>query len=451
MTRYPKMPPLNRLVEAVQLEAQLKAEYGARGIAAPLLQAERALRASLAEVKRLPIDRALARREPNGLDAIRALRQPGPRRLWKGFDKGVYAERLAGAFLGRMAGCTLGAPVEFWPVDSMAALAAENGDDFPPTDYWSRVPEPRSKRYGMSERQSYTRGGIAGVPVDDDTMYTLLGLLVAEEHGPDFSTDDVGRSWLRHLPYACTAEDVALKNLKKGIPASRTAVTNNPYCEWIGADIRADPWGYMAPGWPERAAAMAYRDACISHRRQGIYGEMFFAAAVAAAFAVDDPVEALRIGLTEIPRDCALHKAVRWALRIAPGIRSHRDAREAMDTKFKGMHPVHTVNNACLTVWGITLGGTDFTRVIGETVAMGMDNDCTAATAGSIVGAVVGRKGIPSRWHRGFGDTIHSYLIGSRRFSIRNVLRRFERQARRVHAVPHEHNASRAGRRRTAI
>ena len=69
--------------------------------------------------------------------------------------------------------------------------------------------------------------------------------------------------------------------------------------------------------------------------------------------------------------------------------------------------------------------------MIGETVAMGMDNDCTAATAGSIVGAVVGRRGIPAKWTRGFDDTIHSYLIGRERFSIRDVLRRFEKQARR--------------------
>jgi ADP-ribosylglycohydrolase len=243
----------------------------------------------------------------------------------------------------------------------------------------------------------------------------------------------VGRSWVKYLPYACTAEDVALKNLKKGIPAVQAGSRNNPYCEWIGADIRADPWGYMAPGWPERAAEMAYRDAYLSHRRQGIYGEMFFAASVAAAFAVDDPVEALRIGLTEIPRDCALQKAVQWALRIAPEIKNHRQARAAMDKKFKGMHAVHTINNACLTVWGITIGKTDFTRAIGETVAMGMDNDCTAATAGSIVGAVVGKKGIPSKWYKGFGDTIRSYLIGKKRFSIQDVLRRFEKQAQRVH------------------
>lgn len=433
MTAYARVPPFNKLIDVLVLEAQLKAEHGARGMGGPMREAERALRAAIRRMRALPEDPALARAEPDDLAAIRTRRSPGPRRLWRGLDRHTYPDRLAGALLGRMAGCTLGAPVEQWPVNRMEALAAENGDPFPPTGYWRYVPEPKTLRYRMSPRERYTRGGISGVPVDDDTIYTLLGLLIAEEHGPDFTTADAGTSWVRYLSHAFSAEDVALRGLRRGIPATRTGALNNPYREWIGADIRADPWGYMAPGWPERAAAMAYRDAFLSHRRQGIYGAMFFAAAVAAAFAVDDPVAALRIGLTEIPRRCALHRAIRWALRVAPDIKDYRQARQAVDERFKGMHRVHTINNACLTVWGITIGGTDFTRVIGETVAMGMDNDCTAATAGSIVGAVVGRRRIPARWHRPFGDTIHSYLIDRPRFSIRDVLRRFESQARRIH------------------
>jgi len=279
----------------------------------------------------------------------------------------------------------------------------------------------------------YARQARSGVPVDDDLAYTLLGLLIAEEYGPEFTTADVAAAWLRFLPYACTAEDVALRNLKAGVAPERAAVVDNPYSQWIGADIRADPWGYLAPGWPERAAAMAYRDAFLSHRRQGIYGAMFFAAAISAAFALDDPVEAVRVGLTEIPRDCALARAVRWALRQAPQITDFRAARAAVDRRFAGMHPVHTINNACLTVWGLTIGGRDVTRVLGETVAMGLDNDCTAATAGSLVGAVVGKAGVPSHWYDRFDDTVHSYLIGRRRFGIRALIRRFGRQARRVH------------------
>jgi ADP-ribosylglycohydrolase len=430
---YPRHPDLNKLTDELALYAQLKAEHGAKGISKPLANAERALKSALTELKRLPIDKDLAKQEPNALEAIQALRPSGPRRIWDTFDKQAYGDRLEGALLGRMAACTLGAPVEFWSIDRMRALADENGEAFPPTDYWSRVPDPKTKRYRMSRREEYTRSGMNGVPVDDDIIYTLLGLLVAEDHGPDFTIANVGETWIKYLPYACTAEHVALANLKKGVPASRVADVNNPCCEWIGADIRADPWGYMAPGWPERAAAMAYTDAYISHRRQGIYGEMYFAAAIAAAFTVDDPVEALRIGLSEIPKNCALAKAVRWALRVSPDIKDYKDARAAMDKKFKGMHDVHTINNACLTIWGITIGGRDFTKVIGETVAMGLDNDCTAATAASIVGAVVGKQGIPEHWYGNFNNIIYSYLIRKKRFSISGVLNRFEKQARQVH------------------
>ena len=432
--KYPRIPDLKGLSEELELYAQLKSEYGSKGVSGPLSNAAKALRLALSELKRLPIDRNLAKQEPNSLEGIQALRPSGPRRMWSTLEKRAYRDRLEGALLGRLAGCTLGAPVEFWSIERMKALAEENGEAFPPTDYWTRVPEPRQKRYQMSRREEYTRCGLAGVPVDDDIVYTLLGLLIVEEYGPEFSIDHVGQAWLKYVPYACTAEHIALRNLKNGLPARRVGATDNPYCEWIGADIRADPWGYMAPGWPERAAAMAYRDAYISHRRQGVYGEMFFAAAISAAFGVDDPVEALRIGLTEIPRNCALSKAVRWALRVSPEIKDYQAARDAVESKFAGMHRVHTINNACLTIWGITIGGRDFSRAIGETVAMGMDNDCTTATAGSIVGAVVGKKGIPKHWYQNFNNTIHSYLIARKRFSISQVVRRFERQASRIHS-----------------
>ena len=430
---YPKTSDLKSLVEEIELYSQLKAEYGAEGLASILSDTRQELRASLARLKKLPVDKKRSQQEPDDLPGIQSLRPAGPRRLWQGFEKNEYSDKVEGALLGRLAGCTLGAPVEFWSIEKMQALAIENGDAFPPTDYWSRVPEPELKRYQVSPRKAYTRKGIAGVPVDDDIVYTLLGLLIIEEHGIEFTVEDVGKAWLKYLPYACTAEEIALKNLKKGVPARLAGASNNPYCEWIGADIRSDSWAYVAPGWPERAAIMAYRDACISHRRQGVYGEMFFAAAIAAAFHVDDPVEALRIGLTEIPRDCTLSKEIRWALRVSPEIRDYKHARAAVESRFSGMSHAHTINNACLTVWAITIGGTDFSRVIGEAVAMGMDNDCTAATAGSIVGAVVGKKDIPVRWYENFDNKIYSYLIGKKKFTISGVVSRFEKQARRVH------------------
>ena len=432
---YPRIPDYGRLIDQLRLYSQLEREYGARGIAAIHRDAERALRHALTALKRLPIDKAMAKREPNALAAIRRLRPRGPRRMIEHVDWSEYAERLEGALLARMAGCTLGAIVEGWPVARMEAWAKQIGDRFPPVDYWSAAERPDALRYGTSRNADYTRSRMRGVPVDDDIAYTLLGLLIAEEHGPGFTTGDVAQAWLKYLPMACTAEHVALENLKRGIAPDRAADVDNPYCEWIGADIRSDPWGYLAPGWPERAAELAWRDARLSHRRQGIYGAMLFSAAMAAAFAVDDPVEAIRIGLTEIPKDCRLAKEIRWALKVGPRLKDYRAARRAVDDRFPGMHTVHTINNACLTVFGLMIGGRDVTRVISQTVAMGLDNDCTAATAGSIVGAVVGKRGVPRHWSRPFGNTVHSYLKGRKRFTISGLVQRFTRQAKRVTAI----------------
>jgi len=414
--------------------AALQHEYGARGIEEIIARLEQEIETTCAKIRQLPIDSALAAREPNDLAAIRALRPEGPRRLWKTFDEAAYADRIEGALLGRFAGCTLGAPVEFWPIEKMENLAKENGLSFPPLEYWRYVPEPYEKRYGVSPREAYTRDKMKGVPVDDDITYTLLGLLILEDFGPQFTVTDVGKAWLKYLPYACTAEDIALQNLKKGLPADKAGEIDNPWCEWIGADIRSDPWGYLAPGLPEAAAEMAWRDAFLSHRRQGIYGEMYFAAVIAAAFAVDDPLEALRIGLTEIPRECALAQAVRWALEEAPRIRNYQEARRAAESYCAGMSGVHTIINALLTIWGITLHGKDFSKVIGEVVAMGLDNDCTAATAGSIVGAVVGKHGIPAHWVKPFDNTIYTYMIDRQEFKIDDVAARFATQAKRVFA-----------------
>ncbi len=349
-------------------------------------------------------------------------------------DEATYSSKLAGALLGRLAGCTLGAPVEFWPVAQMEALARANGEPFPPVDYWQQVPDPAALRYETSPREAYTRRKMNGVPVDDDIVYTLLGLLIAEEFGPDFTPADVGSAWLKYLPFACTAEDAALRKLRAGVPAAQAADPGNPQTEWIGAAIRADPWGYLAPGQPARAAELARRDAGLSHRGLGIHGEMFWAAAIAAAFAVRDPLEALRSGLAEIPAGCDLARHIRWALAEAPRMADYEDARAAVEARFPGMEHAHTANNACLTVFGLALGGTDFTRVIGETVAMGLDNDCTAATAGSLVGAIIGRAGIPAQWMAAFHDTIHTYLIGHPRFSIADVVRRFAAQTARFRA-----------------
>ena len=361
----------------------------------------------LAELRALPDDPALLAAEPDDLPGIRALRPAGERRYWNELPEATHRDRLEAALLGRFAGCVLGSIVECWEVDQMERWAAYLGDAFPPTDYWSAAERPHDLKYRTSPREDFTRAKMDGVPTDDDLIYTQLGLLILEDYGVDFSLDDVGAAWMKYLPHAATAEGIALANLHAGVPASEAAVVDNPFIYWIGADIRSDPWGYAAPGYPELAAEFAWRDASISHRRNGIYGAMYFSAVISAAFALGDPLAALEAGLAEIPADCLLARELRWALEVAPSIKNYREARaNAVDERYAGMHRIHTINNAVLTAWGLTIGGDDFTKVIGETVAMGLDNDCTAATAGSIFGAAYGKAAIPKHWYKDFNNKV---------------------------------------------
>ena len=375
--------------------------------------------------------------EPEKLEEIRAQRPKGPRRLC-GNIPDDYRERFLGSFLGRGAGCTLGAGLEFQSVEKMRVWAEHFGDTFPLTNYWSEVKNPEAPRYITGNATNLTKGNMVAIPVDDDTAYTLIGLLTLEKFGTHFTHEQMAQLWNDEIEIhgkngswgLFWGERKFINNYRSGMDAGRAGYFQNPNVQSVAAWTRADAWGYAAPGWPEKAAQLAYRDASANHRRNGVYGEMFMAAAVSAAFVVNDPREALEIALGEIPAESLFAEAVKWAFSIAPSIHSYKDAVEAVTSRYEGMFEGHAINNALYVIFGILIGGTDFTRVIGETVAMGFDNDCTGATAGSIVGAIIGKKNLPSHWYEPFQNRVECYFRSCPRYlDIDELEKRFRRQA----------------------
>ncbi|WP_067835943.1 ADP-ribosylglycohydrolase family protein [Nocardia lijiangensis] len=200
-------------------------------------------------------------------------------------------DRIYGGWLGRCVGCTLGKPLEngfVWTREHIRAYL-ERAGAYPLTDYVPAVlppPFPLNPTWPVS-----ARGRVDGAPRDDDIDYTVLGLHLLESRGLNFTTDDVATLWLERLPFlqTYTAERVAYRNLVDGLHPPKTATFRNPYREWIGAMIRADIFGYVNPGNPQRAAALAAREAAVSHTGNGIYAAMWAAALIAAAFTAGTP------------------------------------------------------------------------------------------------------------------------------------------------------------------
>lgn len=415
--------------------AELKCEQGASSAATQIVNDVRKyIENAVSQIENLPDDETQKAKEPDDLESILELRESGKRKLWKALpDEAVLQDKMNGALIGRMVGCILGSPVELMTTENMRDWCDYLGKSFPPTDFWENVERPYIKNFYGAYRYEYLKQNMKYVPVDDDIVYTQLALLILEKYGPNFTTENVGAAWQEYLPFACTAEEVALNNLKKGIPASQAAVNGNPYRQWIGAAIRSDGFAYAAAGYPEKAARMAYQDAFLSHRRNGIYGEMFLAAAQSAAFAVQDPIEAIQIGLTEIPKDCNLHKDIEWALSVGITVKDYKDARKLVDERFPNMNQVHTNNNLCLIVFGLMIAKGDIVKGLSELVAMGLDNDCTAASAGSILGAVVGKKKIPQYLYERFHNEADTYLKETGKFKIDDMTNRFISITRQIY------------------
>jgi len=351
--------------------------------------------------------------EPSDLGSIKQSRPKGKRDLNCNLSPEDYYDKVYGAWLGRCVGCVLGKPVEGWPRDRIEGYLKLSGS-YPLNDY---IPEVVPTPEGYTLHPSYPgsmRGTIDGMPRDDDLDYTILGLHVLEEYGFGFTASDVASEWLTHLPYnlVYTAERVAYKNLINGLQPTETANYRNPYREWIGAQIRADIFGYVAPGVPEYAAELAFKDASLSHVKNGIYGEMIVAAMISAAFVLDDVEEIIKVGLSEIPENCRLAKAVRDLMQWSKEYPNWDSCWDRAMEDYGDLSWVHTINNTLFILLGLLYGEGDLGKTVSISVMAGHDTDCTGASVGSIIGTMLGAKSHESRWVNPLQDRVKSILAG---------------------------------------
>jgi ADP-ribosylglycohydrolase len=394
--------------------------------------------AELSTLTRDPVFRYV---QPNELDEIRKERSEGPRQLPLNLSDDELLDRFHGAWTGRACGCALGKPVE---ILGMIGYKNKNGRAAIKTYLQNRGQWPLDFYFSGQEAddgikllfEKSLRENIAYMEPDDDIHYTLIALKVLEEKGADFQWHDIARCWNASLPYSaiCTAETQAIMNFNLKTPRmgmefffpdpAFTRRNNNPYREWIGAQIRADGWAYACAGNPELAAEFAYRDACWTHTANGIYGEMFMAAVIAAAFVETEPERLIEIGLSEIPENCKLAEAIRQALDWIRDCQDFESFMDRLDNQYGSLSPVHTVNNALIVVMSLFYGKMNPDRSTCIAVMAGLDTDCNGATVGSITGAATGLGKFGGKLAAPLNDTIKPQVFGFQNITMKELAER---------------------------
>ena len=368
--------------------------------------------------------------EPSDLDAIHA--EQMPRTAPAAYDKAALADRIHGAWIGRVTGCLLGKPVENRSREYIRKIAEADGN-YPITRYLhGNVPNPTGDSFfdDPNFKNNWFIEKVCGCsPSDDDTNYTTLALSIVEQYGKNFTSLDIVEGWLRNFPAycLCTAEQAAFRNFLMHILPPRSGFVRNPYREWIGAQIRGDFFGYVNPGDPYAAADMAYRDACCTHTKNGIYGEMFVAAMIAESVISNDIRHIIETGLMTIPQKSRLKRDIDSVLAAYDEGIEFMEAVERIHIQYpqNDLHnAVHTIPNAMIVAASLLWGELDYAKTLGYSVMAAMDTDCNGATVGSIIGMITGACDIPAHFTDPICDTLCTDIVGNARVKISDMASR---------------------------
>lgn len=250
---------------------------------------------------------------------------------------------------------------------------------------------------------------------NDDITYELAFLRALNDHD-SFSSSIIAEEWVARIPFGWSAEDIALKNIRLGILPPSSGILNNPYREWIGAQMRGAVCGYVAPGDARQAAQLAFMDGCISHHNNGIIGEIFNAVLTSLAFVEDDVRVLLKKAVETVPKDSEYRAVVSFTMKCCKQLELGK-ALEACNQRFERYNLTHAYPNIAIEIIALWFGERDFDETMRIAAYAGQDVDCNTAMLGAILGAMEGATVHP-KWLDPVGRTLKTYVRGMHEIRI---------------------------------
>lgn len=243
------------------------------------------------------------------------------------------------------------------------------------------------------------------MPNDDLELQAMYAAALARMEKPEISREILADIWLGHMNFHCDEYAVAMRNLALGIRPPWSGSYDNYYINGMGAAIRSELWACLAPGNPALASRFAYEDACIDHAGDGIDAEVFFAVVESLAFVEPDIRTLIDAGLAGLPAGSVLAEGIRMTCSLWDSTGDWRMVRDALFERYATEFKTDVRINIPFTVLALLSGGGDFGKTVCDAANCGMDTDCTAATAGAILG-ILNPDGISEKWLRPVGHEL---------------------------------------------
>ena len=295
-------------------------------------------------------------------------------------------DRIKGGWAGQMIGVSYGLPTEF-----------QFNNQIIPED---RMPEWAPARVAEA--------------LDNDDLYVdMTFAAVLDEKGLDATTEDFG-AMFKEADYRLWHANLAARRaLRRGVPATLTGTPKyNAHANDIDFQIEADFIGLMAPGLPQAANDLCWRAGRVMNHGDGIYGGMFVSGMYSAAFFESDPVAVVRAGLASIPAESpyaqAISDTLAWHeqnpedwMKVWQLLEEKWNKREACPKGAIEPFNIDAKLNGAYVALGLLYGQRDFEKTLVVAMRAGQDSDCNPASAGGILGVMLGYEGIPDKWKSG--------------------------------------------------
>ncbi|MBM4092802.1 MAG: ADP-ribosylglycohydrolase family protein, partial [Planctomycetes bacterium] len=296
----------------------------------------------------------------------------------------AYRDKMAGGWIGQMAGVGWGGPTEFkWKGQI--------------------IPEDQMPAWKPALINQFHQ---------DDIYVEMTFLRTLEVHGWDVSIRQAGIDFANSEYPLWHANRAGRDNLRAGIaPPDSGHPAFNSHADDIDYQIEADYSGLIAPGMPALAVELGEKFGRLMNYGDGLYGGQFVGGMYAEAFFESDPVKLVEAGLKCIPAGSQYAECIRdvvkwttenpddwvktWELIEAKYQDNPAYRRASCD---KGDFNIDAKINGAYIVMGLLYGQGDMDKTIIISTRCGQDSDCNPANSGGVLGTVIGRSKLPDKF-----------------------------------------------------